>query len=119
MPPTWNYRYVKLVGKDLLIYREHDASEPLSVLKVTDYNKMKTRHVKLLIFRTLGFFGLLLYEQVRPAERSECFQKYTIRLVKNPANPGQKTLLKFEDKKMMDEWLGDLQAIVNLSNSWK
>ena len=59
------------------------------------------------------------YEEIRAAESSECFQKWTIRLIKDKTDLSQKTLLRFADEEMRDSWLDDLQAIVDLTNSWK
>lgn len=95
MPPAWNYRYIKMVGKVVYFFRNLGDEQPVEVLKINEYS------------------------EIRPAESSECFQKWTIRLIKDKTDSSQKTLLRFADEEMRDSWLVDLKAIVDLTNSWK
>lgn len=95
MPPAWNYRYIKMVGKVVYFFRNLGDEQPVEVLKINEYS------------------------EIRPAASSECFQKWTIRLIKDKTDSSQKTLLRFADEEMRDSWLVDLKAIVDLTNSWK
>jgi hypothetical protein len=95
IPPRWDYAYVKLFNKQLCIYKNVGDSKPIEVLSITDFT------------------------EIRAALMTECFQKHTLRLIRDPTDLSSKTLLRFENGEMMSAWLQDLQLIVNLTNSWK
>merc|ERR1711879_343002 len=57
IPPQWNYRYCKLIGKELHLYKDVIDTAPVVKLDLTKYCI------------------------IRKAEKQECFQKFSIRLI--------------------------------------
>ena len=94
IPPAWEFSYLKLVDRKIKIFDNSNQDKPNKIINVADY------------------------EQVRVAEKSECFQKFVIRLIRDRDDLSSKTLLKFECEDMMVRWLERLRLIVEDRNAW-
>jgi hypothetical protein len=95
IPPTWEFSYFKLEQNQIYIHNSASDEQPIKVINVRDY------------------------EEIRVAEKSECFQRFVLRLIENKHNLSLKTLMKFESEGMMLEWLGRLKMIVEDKNAWR
>ena len=95
IPPKWEFFYFKLERNQIYIYDSASDEQHIRVLNVRDY------------------------EEIRVAEKSECFQRFVLRLIEDKHNLSLKTLMKFESEAMMLEWLGRLKMIVEDKNAWR